>query len=218
MVLARPSLDSTQRMELISDIGNEAGRLHRLIEDLIVLARAERGALAMSVDPVRLDRAVERLVASFRGQAPGVEMRVSERGRRAAVRGDETYVEQLLRNLLSNAVKYGDGEAGIDIEIEHRVDDTAVRVLDRGPEIDPQEVGRLFEIDYRAALTEGLAKGSGIGLFVARWLAESMGGQIWAAPRAGGGSEFGFALPVVNADEHDGRSFKLDGESRLLGA
>jgi len=81
MVLARSSLDPADRMELISDIGTEADRLHRLIEDLIVLARAERGALELSVDPVRLDRAVERLVTSFRGQAPGVEIRVSERGR-----------------------------------------------------------------------------------------------------------------------------------------
>ncbi len=203
MVLARSSLDPTMRMELISDIGSEADRLHRLIEDLIVLARAERGALAPSADPVRLDQVVDRVVASIRGQFPGVEMRISESGRRAAVRGDETYVEQLLRNLLSNAVKYGDSAAGIDIEIEHRTDDTAVRVLDRGPGIDPQEAGRLFEIDYRAAMTEGLAKGSGIGLFVARWLAEGMGGQVWAKPRADGGSEFGFALPTMEADEQD---------------
>lgn len=199
-VLARKSLDPERRQELIDDIGAEADRLYRLVEDLIVLARADRSALPMQLEPVRLDRVAERVLAAFRGEVKGLELRLSQRGPAMAVLGDETYVEQLLRNLLSNAVKYGATEAGIDIELVHADGECIVRVLDRGPGINPDELGRLFEIDYRSPLTEGLAQGSGIGLFVARWLIQGMGGRIWAAPRDGGGSEFGFALPIVDAD------------------
>jgi signal transduction histidine kinase len=74
------------------------------------------------------------------------------------------------------------------------------RVLDRGPGIDAREAARLFDIGYRSPTTTRLAAGSGVGLFVARWLVEVLGGRIWARPRDGGGSEFGFTLPVVRPD------------------
>ena len=100
----------------------------------------------------------------------------------------------MLRNLLTNAAKYAESGRLIEITVEHGDLESIVRVLDRGAGIDPAEAERLFEIDYRSPRTQGLAQGSGIGLFVARWLVESMGGRIWARPRAGGGSEFGFSL------------------------
>ncbi|HVM29436.1 MAG TPA: PAS domain S-box protein [Candidatus Limnocylindrales bacterium] len=196
-VLGRGTLEPGRAAELVSDMGDEADRLYRLVEDLIVLARAERGALAISLEPVRLERVIERVVESFRVRSPDLEFVFSVRGHPALVMADETYVEQLLRNLLSNAVKYGAGGGIVELELTHGDDESLVRVLDRGIGIDAGEARRLFEIDYRSPLTEGLAQGSGIGLFVSRWLAEGMGGRIWAEPRSGGGSEFGFALRMM---------------------
>lgn len=199
-VVARPNLAASRRNELIADIGNEADRLYRLIENLIVLARAERGADRIALEPVHLERLTERVAGAMAGHWPGVEFRLATSGATQAVEGDETHVEQLLSNLLTNAAKYARTGGGIDIRVEHLPTESIVRILDRGPGIHPDELGRLFEIDYRSPLTEGLAQGSGIGLFVARWLVDSMGGRIWAALRPGGGCEFGFALRAVDQE------------------
>ena len=89
------------------------------------------------------------------------------------------------------------------MQVEYVDDEVLVHVLDRGPGVQPEEAARLFEIDYRSPFTQGAAKGSGIGLFVARWLAETMGGRVWAAARPEGGSDFGFALPTIGDDSMD---------------
>ncbi len=202
-VLARPSLDPEHRQALLDDIVGETDRLHRLVEDLIILARAERGAWTIDLEPVHLDRVVERVVSGMRGRWPQVEFRLRSSGGRRAVEGDETSIEQVLRNLMSNAAKYGGLGRVVEIEIDHGDADSVVRVLDHGPGIDPAEAQRLFEIDFRSALTHDLAEGSGIGLFVARWLVEGMGGRIWAERRTSGGSEFGFSLRPVDEDTGD---------------
>lgn len=209
-VVARPDLAAARRNELIADIGDEADRLYRLIENLIVLARAERGSDRIALEPVHLERITERVLGTVAAHWPDAEFRLATNGSTQAVEGDETHVEQLLSNLLTNAAKYARTGGGIDVQVEHLPSESIVRILDRGPGIRPDELGRLFEIDYRSPLTEGLAQGSGIGLFVARWLVDSMGGRIWAALRAGGGCEFGFALRAVDHEaiaadgDHDG--------------
>lgn len=200
-VAARPGLAPEQRTELLSDIAAEADHLFRLVEDLIVLARAERGAQAIALEPVSLDRVAERVVATVAASWPGLEFRFQPAPGGQPVLADQTYVEQLIRNLLTNAAKYAYSGRVVEVEIEHGDGESAVRVMDRGPGVDEAEVARLFEIDYRSPLTESLAHGTGIGLFVARWLVEGMGGRIWGTARPGGGSIFGFALPSVN--DHD---------------
>ena len=75
-----------------------------------------------------------------------------------------------------------------------------VRVLDRGPGVDPAEADRLFDVFYRSERTSRVA-GSGIGLFVAHRLVESIGGTIWARPRDDGpGAEFGIELQPFGDD------------------
>jgi PAS domain S-box-containing protein len=198
-LLARGSVEPETQLELVEDVGAEADRLYRLVEDLIILARAERGAAPTTLEPVSLDHLLERVVAAIRPRWPTVEFQLVSSVPGLPVDGDETYLEQVLRNLLTNAAKYGESGKLVEIEVEHGEQESVVRVLDRGPGIDPAEAERLFEIDYRSPRTRGLAQGSGIGLFVARWLVESMGGRIWARPRSGGGSEFGFSLRSADA-------------------
>jgi signal transduction histidine kinase len=112
----------------------------------------------------------------------------------SAARGEETYVEQVVRNLLTNAAKYSPPDSVVEVIVDETVEGVRVRVLDDGPGIDPAETSLIFELYYRSPATAGTASGAGIGLYVCRSLVEAMGGRIWALPRADGGSEFGFIL------------------------
>lgn len=196
-LLARrtPELDEKTRLELTDDLAAEADRLYRLVEDLLVLARSEQGAIEMSDEPIVLPRLAERVVASEQSRWPAARFELSSDGDIAPVRGEVTYVEQVLRNLLSNAAKYSPAGSVTAVVVDEIPGGVRVRVMDEGTGIDPEEAENLFDLYYRSAATAGQAGGAGIGLFVCRSLVEAMSGRIWAAPRPGGGSEFGFTLP-----------------------
>jgi signal transduction histidine kinase len=192
------SLDPESRGAVLDDVDSEADRLFRLVEDLLVLTRAERGNLEVGDEPVQLPQIVDRVLSSARATWPAIEFECAWSGRLPVVRGDDTYVEQVLRNLVGNAGKYS--PPGTTVELETKVVDGAmeIRILDRGPGIDASEVERLFDLFYRARTTARKASGAGIGLFVARRLVEAMNGRTWALPRPGGGSEFGFSLRLYD--------------------
>jgi signal transduction histidine kinase len=117
------------------------------------------------------------------------------------VRGEETYVEQVVRNFLSNARKYTPPGGTVRLTGEAADTEVIVRVLDEGPGFPAEEGERLFELFYRSPSTAEKASGAGIGLFVARQLVEAMGGRAWAKPRTKRGAEFGFALPRLPEDD-----------------
>jgi signal transduction histidine kinase len=104
-------------------------------------------------------------------------------------RGEETYVEQIIRNLVGNAIKYGPRDGTVIVRAAAEDGAIVVRVLDEGPGIAPGEANRVFDLLYRSPATAAQAAGSGIGLFVSRRLAEAMGGTLLARPRRKG-SEF----------------------------
>lgn len=180
--------------ELAEDVGDEAERLYRLVEDLLVLSRLERGNLAPEREPVHLGHLLERVIASEEARWPTRTFRLVRPRGAEVVEGEDTYVEQVLRNLLSNAAKYSGPGATVEVVVEHGEDTVSVRVLDEGPGIAASEVGDLFTLFYRSPTTSAAASGAGIGLFVCDRLVRAMGGRIWARRRETGGSEFGFAL------------------------
>jgi K+-sensing histidine kinase KdpD len=197
-VLARRDreLDEATRTELLQDLEAEADRLYRLVEDLLVLARSERGPIQLADEPILLPRLVSRVVSSEQARWPSARFEQQAAPEMAATYGEETYVEQVLRNLLSNAAKYSPAGSQVLIAVDESEEGVRVRVLDEGPGIDAGEQDRLFELYYRSPITSASAAGAGIGLFVCRSLVEAMGGRIWARPREGGsGAEFGFVLP-----------------------
>jgi two-component system sensor histidine kinase MprB len=114
--------------------------------------------------------------------------------------GERTYVEQVVRNLVSNAGKYGRAGSVATVTAEATPTEVLVRVLDRGIGIQAGEAERLFDLYYRSPNSARSATGAGIGLYVGRGLVTAMGGRIWARPRVGGGSEFGFSLPRCEED------------------
>jgi PAS domain S-box-containing protein len=196
-LLSRAGLDEMQKSELLEDIIAESDRLRRLVEDLVVLARAERGTIQVHTEPVMLSHVLDKVRGQEQVRWPDRQIEFRVEGYLPVVRAEEALVEQILRNLIGNAAKYsGPGEA-IEVVSDSQGERVRVRVLDRGPGVDPDETDRLFELFYRSPRTAKTA-GSGIGLFVARRLVESMDGSIWARLREdGAGSEFGFSLHTM---------------------
>jgi PAS domain S-box-containing protein len=195
------NLDDEHRADVVSDIQVESERLARLVEDLLVMTRVERGMVEISDEPVLLQHLLGPVAQSTAERVGNPEIRLDIGDRLPAVRGDATYVEQVVRNLLTNAVRYGRGlQSGVDVQATEEDDRVVVRVLDRGPGFQDDDPERLFDLFYRATSARSVPGGAGIGLFVCRHLIEAMGGQIWARSREGGGAEFGFYLPVMEAD------------------
>ena len=190
------SLEDETRNVLLADVGAEAERLQRMIENLLILARVERGADVLEVSPVLLHRMLPELVARERAMWPGIKLDIDVPVSVPLVSGDEPSISLVIRNLISNAAKY----AGSDARVQVTVDDTAgdeviLRVEDDGPGISAAEADQLFELYFRSE-TASPAPGSGIGLFVCRQLVAAMGGRMWAKSRETGGAEFGFSLPL----------------------
>ena len=202
--LLRRGLDPDSRAaDLSEDIAAEADRLARIVDDLLVLSRLERRHLTLGDEPVHLDHLLGRVVASEAARWPAHEIVVPPPGTHV-VRGDETYIEQILRNLISNAAKYSPEGSRVDVLLDDALEDEVrIRVLDRGAGVAPSEVDELFSLFYRSPSTAASAAGAGIGLFVSRRLVAEMGGRMWAEPRPEGGSEFGFSLRPYPIDEAD---------------
>jgi signal transduction histidine kinase len=184
------------RDQAIEDVEAEADRLYRLVEDLLVLSRAERGRVEIADEPLLLEKVLRPAVAAEQSRWPSREFRLEIAPGLPLVLGEATYVEQVVRNLLSNAAKYSLPGSTVQVVAVATEDSVEVRVLDSGIGLGAEDSERLFELFYRSESATRKAAGAGIGLFVCRQLIEAMGGRVWGRGRADGGAEFGFALPA----------------------
>ena len=196
------SLTPSVRREVYRDIAAESERLYRLVEDLLVLARFDGVAPgSLGDEPVLLQRILPDVIDLERIRFPATHFDVDVPVGLPMVRAERTYVEQVARNLLTNAARYSPPGSTVRLELAAAADRVEIRVLDEGPGFPADEAGRLFDLFYRSETTSRITGGAGIGLFVCRRLVEAMGGRVWARPRSGGGSEFGFALRTFTEEE-----------------
>ena len=195
------TMDPETRRQAIADIEEEADRLRRLAEDLLVLSRAEGGRLTLARDPLVIRHVIRQAVETEAKRWPEHRFDADVPLDLPLILGEELHVGQVLQNLLSNAAKYS--SAGSAVQVRATADDggVAIVVLDEGEGLPAESSDQLFELFYRAPEAARRASGAGIGLFVCRQLVEAMGGRIWARPRDGRGAEFGFWLPALHGDE-----------------
>lgn len=201
------SLDTAVVARHLDEIADEADRMRRLTEDLLVLSRAEGRQLHVGSEPILVAHLVRRAVDAEAGRSPGHRFTVNVAGGQPMALGEDTYVDQVIRNLLSNAAKYSPTETTIRTTIDLVDDGVAVRVIDEGPGLGDQAPDALFEAFYRSPEVVGTKSGAGIGLFVCRELIAALGGRIWASAAplpAIRGAEFGFWLPGAHDDDPDG--------------
>ena len=181
---------------LLVDIQEEAERLRRIVDDLLVLSRSESGAIELSPEPVLVQRAIGSIIDDVRRRYPAADLRFDAAAGLPAALADPTALVQIVHNLVTNAIKYAGADGPIEVTIEAGADGAAVTVADHGPGLgaEPETVFLLF---HRVEHTARRAAGTGIGLYVARELVQAMGGSITGMNRPEGGACFRFTLPFA---------------------
>ena len=182
-------------------IGHQAGRLGRLVDDLLDIARVATGKVSLVCTPVDLAETVSRCVQGIEASDHSRQHKVTVRAEPIWIDADPIRVEQIVTNLLSNAVKYTPAGGQIDVTVTGDGQTARLAVRDTGMGMTPAMIEQIFELFFQGerALdrTEG---GLGIGLTLVRRLAEMHGGRVEAeSPGPGLGSTVTVELPQIVA-------------------
>jgi signal transduction histidine kinase len=198
--------DPGRRTQYLRIIAAESARLTRLINNVLDFARLERGGKPRERHLFDLVEITQEVIDTCRPHLDdaGVRLSLETEAKSLPLLGDRDAVGQILLNLLSNAEKYGGGQ----IEVRLRREGTAPRelccadVLDRGSGIPARQRAAIFKPFYRMhdSLASGIS-GSGLGLTLARRMAQAHGGNVTYSPREGGGSCFTLKLPLAVAKD-----------------
>jgi signal transduction histidine kinase len=190
-------LEPEQRESFLALIEEETSRLARLIGDVLDTSRIEAGTFPVRFGQVDLEELVRETVAVISLGQDEVSVRTEVGSSLPSVRGDRERLRQLLLNLLANAVKYT--VAGDEIEVRAQTDDgdLAVSVSDHGPGIAPEEQRLIFEKFGRVNHGGKSKPGAGLGLFIARSIAEAHGGSLVVESQPGAGATFVLRLPLA---------------------
>jgi two-component system sensor histidine kinase CiaH len=178
----------------LDDIESEVVRLGDLVDDLLLLARDEAGALELDRRPMDLADVAAEALAALEPFAATRGVRLELDVEPAPVVADAARLRRLVAILVDNGVRHG-REAGT-IRVTVRPGAT-LEVSDDGPGIRPEDLPHVFERYWRAPAAK--PGGSGLGLAIAAWIAEHHGGRIVALPAAGGGTTFRVTLPEDRA-------------------
>jgi two-component system, OmpR family, sensor kinase len=182
-------------VEAAEVIGDEAGRLQRLVQDLLDLGRLGRADFAVRRDPLDLGSIAAAVVRRHlpRAQALGVEL-TSVGAESSPVLGDEDRVVQVTSNLVENALRLTPAGGTVTI----RPAPGRITVQDTGPGLAAEDLPRAFERFYLYdRYRSERVVGTGLGLAVVHALASAMGGSVAAANAPGGGAEFTLMLPIA---------------------
>jgi two-component system sensor histidine kinase KdpD len=204
-LLQDASLGEDARRELEEAIQEEAGRLNRLVTNLLDMTRLESGSLRLNRDWHSLEELVGSALARLEPGLKGRPVHVSVPADLPLVPVDGVLIEQALVNLVDNAVKYTDAASPITIGAKAADGTLTVEVADEGPGLPPGAEERVFEKFYRAASGP---RGFGLGLPICRAIVTAHGGTIRAERRDPRGTSFRFTLPLGDtpppAEEEDG--------------
>jgi two-component system sensor histidine kinase KdpD len=183
-----------ERSALLATIEESTDRLDAVVANLLDASRLEAGALAVAPEPVALVEVVSRALMAIGAGASRIRVDVPEQ--LPLVQADAGLLERIFVNLLDNALRHG-GDGEIDIIAAAGGNSAKLEVVDHGPGLDPADRERLFAPFQRLGDQTG---GVGLGLAVAKGLAEAMGGALVADASAGGGLTMRLRLPLVDAN------------------
>jgi signal transduction histidine kinase len=199
-----------ERRTMLADAHGETLRLASLVDELLLLARADASmgqpapSTAQPAPIVELDRTLLRLVRQMRRrlEIENTSMKIEIGGiEPVRVRGDEENMRRIMVILLDNAIKYtgteeGKGEGRITVALQRLGKQAVLQVSDTGIGIEGKDLPHIFERFYRADLARS-REGTGLGLAIAQTLVEQLNGTITAESTPGKGSTFRVSLPLA---------------------
>jgi heavy metal sensor kinase len=193
------SLSAAEAQDLAATYLAETVRLARIVDDLLTLAKAEAGQMTLLREAVHVDAMMSELYEDATILAVDKGLRIElPTNEPATVMGDPLRLRQLFRALVSNAVRYTDPGGTVRLSCSCEGPHVRVDVQDTGMGIPSESLPKIFDRFYRVDEARSRAKGgSGLGLSIAKWIAESHGGSISVQSALGQGTTFTVFLPRV---------------------
>jgi len=190
--------EALQGNESGAAIEEQADRLTRLVSDLLDLSRLKGGGFAAKSELNTADDLIGAAVRQTKGLFANRPLRTVIDLASPTLVGHFDFSQSLrvLCNLLENALRYSPSNDCVELAARRDADWLVFSVSDRGPGVDPADVDRIFEPFYRSSNSPPDAGRAGLGLSIARTLAELQGGRLEYARRQGGGSVFSLRLPA----------------------
>jgi signal transduction histidine kinase len=189
-------LTAEQRESFLALIGDETARLAELVGDVLDTSRIEAGTFSYRFEEVDLSRVVDEAIETAVLAQQEVPVVASGHGALPAIRGDRTRLRQVLGNLIENAVKYSPEGGEVRVSVAAANGEVRIAVRDAGPGIPGDHQARIFEKFGRVDVPGASKPGTGLGLFIARSIAEAHGGSLDVSSGAEPGSTFTLTLPV----------------------
>jgi heavy metal sensor kinase len=192
--------------ESLGIVHDEGKRLSRIVEDLFTLARADAGQYPLETSNMYLDETVGQCVRSVDSlaQQRGLSLNYETSARELFFSGDEGLVCRMTLNLLDNAIKYTPRGGVVCVHLQRNARTCRLSIADTGvgipAELQPKIFERFFRVDQaRSRNAEKNGSGAGLGLSIARWIAEMHGGHLDLDVSDQNGSTFIISLPLPQA-------------------
>jgi len=184
---ARDALESAQE---------EVERMRGIVENLLMLARADDGSLEL----LRMSLDLAEVTAAVAGNAAALarpkDITIATEGPSVMVVADRVRIEQVVMNLVSNAVRFSPVGGRVELTTWVRAGGAGCTVTDEGPGVPPELAGRVFERFVRGDAARANDGGSGLGLAICREIVAAHDGRIWVDARPGAGGSFSVWLPL----------------------
>jgi len=197
--LQKRTLDEITRTKLLGNSLIETDRLNTLCSNILLAAQFDSGLYRASREQVNLSGIVSAAVEDCRNRFTGANI-VSNIPPNCMIAGEEWLLNILINNLLENAIKYSPSGKPIEVDLAHSSPNIELTVTDHGPGVEASEQKNIFKKFYRTG-TEWTRqkKGTGLGLYLCKKIAESHGATIGVSNIPSGGSKFSVTFIAAHA-------------------
>jgi len=203
LALSKGDRPAGEARAALAVIHGEARRLTRIVEDLFLIARADAGEQPLEPVELYLNELAGDCVRAMRSLAQAKRVALADAtegaGEDFPFRGDEALLRRMVMNLLDNAIKYTPAGGRVSLDARRGGAGYTIAVRDTGPGVPAEARDRIFDRFYRARRDRGAgladAGGAGLGLAIARWVAETHGGRVDLTSTGPEGSVFTATLP-----------------------
>jgi len=196
VTLAREVRSADEYLESMTIVGEQAERLSKLVDAMFLLSRAEAHGVPLVREPLYLDDIVAETARALRVLAETRDVNVEITcGAEVSFLGDDRLLRQLVSNLVDNAIRHASRGGTVRVSLRVSGTDAAIRVSDDGRGVPESQRERIFE---RFVRHEANYSGAGLGLPIARWIAEAHGGHLMLESTGASGSVFVVVLPLTN--------------------